>query len=129
MRLDSAQKKSFPICLGLKNLDTFWCTGWAWNYQIIFRCASIHGRAGFILWDRHNLFERRSPIILRGRREKGMYFFFQVLFIFFLNYLTGVISLWHMAVPFILPMPLFRRESRRKSFLIRILFQVYFDFA
>jgi hypothetical protein len=82
-----------------------------------------------LIWDRHSLFEGRSLIILRGRREKGMYFFFQVLFIFFLNYLTGVISLWHMAVPFILPMPLFRRESRRKSFLIRILFQVYFDFA
>jgi hypothetical protein len=31
------------------NLDTFWWTGWAWNCQIIFRCASIHGRAGFIL--------------------------------------------------------------------------------
>jgi hypothetical protein len=40
---------SSPIYLGLKNLDTFWCTGWAWNCQIIFRCASIHGRAGFIL--------------------------------------------------------------------------------
>ena len=37
------KKKSSP-----KNLDTFWCTEWAWNCQIIFRCASIHGRAGFI---------------------------------------------------------------------------------
>ena len=43
------KKKSSPIYLGPKNLDTFWCTGWAWNCQIIFRCASIHGRAGFIL--------------------------------------------------------------------------------
>jgi hypothetical protein len=34
---------------GPKNLDTYWCTGWVWNCQIIFRCASIHGRAGFIL--------------------------------------------------------------------------------
>jgi hypothetical protein len=50
MRLDSAlKKKSSPIYLGPKNLDTFWWTGWAWNCQIIFRCASIHGRAGFIL--------------------------------------------------------------------------------
>ena len=50
MRLDSALKiRSSPIYLGPKNLDTFWCTGWAWNCQIIFRCASIHGRAGFIL--------------------------------------------------------------------------------
>jgi hypothetical protein len=29
-----------------KNLDTFWCT--ACNCHIIFRCARIHGRAGFI---------------------------------------------------------------------------------
>ena len=43
------KKKSSPIYLDPKNLDTFWCTGWAWNCQIIFRCASIHGRAGFIL--------------------------------------------------------------------------------
>ena len=44
------KKKSSPIYLGPRNLDTFWCTGWAWNFQIIFRCASIHGRAGFILY-------------------------------------------------------------------------------
>jgi hypothetical protein len=43
------KNKSSPIYLGPKNLDTFWCTGWAWNCQIIFRCASIHGRSGFIL--------------------------------------------------------------------------------
>jgi hypothetical protein len=43
------KKKSSPIYLGPKNLDTFWCTGWAWNCQIIFRCTSNHGRAGFIL--------------------------------------------------------------------------------
>ena len=41
---------SSPIYLGPKNLDTFWCTGWAWNWQIIFRFASIHGRACFILY-------------------------------------------------------------------------------
>ena len=46
----SPKKKSSPIYLGPKNLATFWCTGWAWNCQIIFRCASIHGRAGFILF-------------------------------------------------------------------------------
>jgi hypothetical protein len=44
------KNKSSPIYLGPKNLDTFWCTGWAWNCQIIFRCVSIHGRAGFILF-------------------------------------------------------------------------------
>jgi hypothetical protein len=43
MRLDSAlTKRSSPIYLGTKHLDTFWCTGWAWNCQIIFS-------AGFIL--------------------------------------------------------------------------------
>jgi hypothetical protein len=44
------RKKSSPINLGPKNLNTFWCTGWAWNCHIIFRCASIHGRASFILF-------------------------------------------------------------------------------
>ena len=43
-------KKSSPIYLVPKNLDTFWCT--VCNCQIIFRWASIHGRAGFILiWE------------------------------------------------------------------------------
>ena len=33
-----------------QNISTlFRCTGWAWNCQIIFRFASIHGRACFIL--------------------------------------------------------------------------------
>jgi hypothetical protein len=41
---------SSPIYLGPKNLDTFWCTGWTWNCQIIFRFASIHGLACFILY-------------------------------------------------------------------------------
>ena len=38
------KKKSSPIYLGPKIFDTFW-----WNCQIIFKCASLHGRAGFIL--------------------------------------------------------------------------------
>jgi hypothetical protein len=29
------KQKSSPIYLGPNNLDTFWCTGWAWNCQII----------------------------------------------------------------------------------------------
>ena len=37
----------------------------------------------------HNLFEGRSPIMFRGGHEKGMYFFFQVLFKVFLNLLFG----------------------------------------
>ena len=64
-----------------------------------------------IIWDRPNLFEGWSPIILRGRREKGMYFFFKYFLKFFFNYLSGVISLWLMAVLFILPTPLFRRVN------------------
>jgi hypothetical protein len=42
------------------------------------------------------------------------YIFFQVLFKVFFNYLAGVISLWLVAVLFILPTPLFIREFRRK---------------
>ena len=69
-----------------------------------------------LIWDRHNLFGGRSPIILRGRHEKGMYYFFQVLSKVFFYCLVGDISLWLMAVPIILPTPLCRRESRRKRF-------------
>jgi hypothetical protein len=42
-------KKSHPQYISAQKISTFWCTGWAWNCQIIFRCASIHGCAGFIL--------------------------------------------------------------------------------
>jgi hypothetical protein len=62
MRLDSALKKSSPIYLGPKFLDTFWCTGWVWYCQIIFRCASIHGRAGFILKLMFLSFRHRWPL-------------------------------------------------------------------
>ena len=49
MRLDLALNKSRPQYISAQKILTLWCTGWAWNCQIIFRCASIHGRAGFIL--------------------------------------------------------------------------------
>ena len=51
IRLDSTLKESSPIYLGPKNIapNLLWCTGWAWNWQIIFKFASIHGRACFIL--------------------------------------------------------------------------------
>jgi hypothetical protein len=42
-----------------KNLDTFWCTGWAWNCQIIFRFASIHGPACLIWKLSANFFHKR----------------------------------------------------------------------
>jgi hypothetical protein len=34
----------------------------------------------YLIWDRHNLFEWRRPLILRGRREKGMHNFFSSTF-------------------------------------------------
>ena len=58
MRLDSALKKVVPDIsrpeksrsryISAQKISTlFWCTEWAWNWHIIFRCASIHGRACF----------------------------------------------------------------------------------
>jgi hypothetical protein len=48
MRLDSTLYLG-PKNLGRKISHLFWYTGWAWNWQIIFRFASIHGRVCFIL--------------------------------------------------------------------------------
>jgi hypothetical protein len=46
-------KKSRPRYISAQKISTlFWCTGWAWNWQIIFRFASIHGRVCFILYKR-----------------------------------------------------------------------------
>jgi hypothetical protein len=55
-----------------------------------------HTTVDSLIWDRYNLFEGRSPIMFRGRHEKEMYYFFQVLFkvFFIIYYLAGVISLW-----------------------------------
>ena len=39
--------------LAQKISTLFWCTEWAWNWQIIFRFASIHGRACFNRWKEH----------------------------------------------------------------------------
>jgi hypothetical protein len=105
----------------IEAIETVWCMIHEKhvNYPMIMFAPSL-------IWDRHNLLEGGSPIILRGRREEGMYYFFSSTFnFFFIIWLE--LSLF---VPFILPAPLFRRESRRKRFfLIWILFQVYFDFA
>jgi hypothetical protein len=55
MRLDSILKKSRPQYIPAPKISTlFWWTGWAWNWQIIFRFASIHGRACFILYFTYN---------------------------------------------------------------------------
>jgi hypothetical protein len=59
--------------------------------------------------------------------EGNVFFFYKYLLKFFLNYLAGVISLWLMAVPFILPSS--AENLVERDFLIRILFKVYFDFA
>ena len=51
----SALKKS-PRYTGIsaqKISTLFWCTEWAWNWQIIFRFASIHVRACFNRWKEH----------------------------------------------------------------------------
>ena len=50
-------------------------------YSIILQLNNL--KPYVILWDRHNLFEGRSPIILRGRRDKGMYYFASSTFNFF----------------------------------------------
>jgi hypothetical protein len=50
----SALKKSGPRYISAQNISTlFWCTEWAWNWQIIFRHAIIHGRARFHRWKEH----------------------------------------------------------------------------
>jgi len=49
-RLPWTLKKSSPTYLGPKISTLFWCTGWTWYRQIIFRFASIHGRACFIVF-------------------------------------------------------------------------------
>ena len=48
-RYISALKKSRPRYISA----LFWCTEWAWNWQIIFRFVSIHGRACFNRWKEH----------------------------------------------------------------------------
>jgi hypothetical protein len=62
MEVIGPQKKSSLIYLGPNNLDTFW-----WNCQIIFRCASIQGRAGIILCE----LKRRSFIRVIVPYERG----------------------------------------------------------
>ena len=46
-------------------------------FRTILNIVSSHpvANSSCILWDRCNLFEGRSSIMLRGRYEKGMYFF------------------------------------------------------
>jgi hypothetical protein len=48
-RLVSTLIKSSLTYLGPKISTLFWCTGWGWNQQIIFRFANILGCACFIL--------------------------------------------------------------------------------
>ena len=65
----------------------------AFNVWVACQPSHLTRRTVLLIWDRHNLFEGRSPIILRGRREKGMYFFSKYFLNIFFNYLAGVISL------------------------------------
>ena len=41
----------------------------------------------FLIWDRHNQFEVRSPIMFRERHEKGMYYFFKYFLKFFFKFI------------------------------------------
>ena len=53
-RYISALKKVVPdLSRPKKSRHYSWCTEWAWNWQIIFRFASIHGRACFNRWKEH----------------------------------------------------------------------------
>jgi hypothetical protein len=54
-RYISALKKSRLRYISAQKISTlFWCTEWAsWNRQIIFRFASIHGRACLNRWKEH----------------------------------------------------------------------------
>ena len=50
MRQASTLKKRRPRYISAQIISTLiWWTGWSWNWQIIFRFASIDGRACFIL--------------------------------------------------------------------------------
>jgi hypothetical protein len=76
------------ICNSSENVSTrrLWKIRLVLFLLISFICTSIQISFDFLIWDRHNLFEGRSPIMFRGRHEKGMYYFFQVLFKVFLKF-------------------------------------------
>jgi hypothetical protein len=43
-----------PRYISAERISTlFWCTEWTWNWLIIFRFASIHGRACSNRWKEH----------------------------------------------------------------------------
>jgi hypothetical protein len=53
-RYISALRKRRPRYISAQKISTLcWCTEWAWNWQIIFRFASIHGCACFNRWKEH----------------------------------------------------------------------------
>ena len=68
-RLVSTLKKSSPTYVGPKISTPFWCTGWAWNRQIISIFASIHGRACFILLELYDTNWRASNILLLASKK------------------------------------------------------------
>jgi hypothetical protein len=76
------------ICNSSENVSTrmLWKIRLVLFLLISFICTSIQISFDFLIWDRHNLFEGRSPIMFRGRHEKVMYYFFQVLFKVFLKF-------------------------------------------
>jgi hypothetical protein len=76
------------ICNSSENVSTrmLWKIRLVLFLLISFICTSIQISFDFLIWDRHNLFEGRSPIMFRGRHGKGMYYFFQILFKVFLKF-------------------------------------------
>ena len=75
-RYSLALKKSRPRYISAQKISTlFWSTEWAWNWQIIFRFASIHGRVCFNRWKEH-------PYIVLQYTPKSTQNFKQVKFLF-----------------------------------------------
>jgi hypothetical protein len=79
-RYISALKKSRLRYISAQKISTlFWCTEWAsWNRQIIFRFASIHGRACLNRWKEH------PYIVLQYTPKSTQKFIFSFIFFFFL---------------------------------------------
>ena len=72
-RYISALKKSRPQYISAQKISTlFWCTEWAWNWQIIFRFANIHDRACFNRWKEHPyIVQQYTPFSILFQSSQG----------------------------------------------------------
>ena len=67
--------KSRPLYISAQKISTlFWCTEWVWNWQIIRRFASIHGRACFNRWKEHPYIELQYTPKSTQKYRHGMCF-------------------------------------------------------